>query len=285
MALVTQIKTLSEPYASVKTITPEMASRMLAADQRARENQDGGYSRRTLRKGVVDIYARDMAKDSWRFTGEALKFGTDGSLLDGQHRLHAVVKSNRTLTVLVIEGLNPEVQEVMDTGARRTPGDVLRMRGESGSTILAAVAKMIISKGGQEYVRPSSSEILAVVDNDPYLRWVVTSALPPIGALKKIITPAVLGYTYWRLHQIDEYACAEFFTRLDTLTNLSPGSPILALNRRLTFHERKSDGSQQRREAVTYVFLTWNAWRKGEDRTIIKLPYGKNGNLRTPEPI
>jgi hypothetical protein len=272
----TALKTVTsaEPVAEVEEITPTIAATMLAANTK----------NRNLRGRLVEVYAKDMAKGAWQFTGESIKFAEDGSLLDGQHRLAAVVQSGCTVRLLVVRGLPAETQEVMDTGTKRTPSDALRLRGENNAVIMSSVAKMILSEGGKIRVRPSTSDLIAVVEEDATLRWVINNGLNGLGGLKRIITPAVLGYAYWRLHAVDTFACAEFFSRLDSLTELTSGSPILALHRRLASHVRTSSGETSRREALAYIFMAWNAWRRNEPRAIVKLAYS-GGQLSVPDPI
>src|SRR5439155_25117462 len=86
---------------------------------------------RHLREEAVSSMARDMAAGRWQYTGEAVKFSKAGNLLDGQHRLAAVVKSETTIPILVVPGLPDSAQEVIDTGAKRTASDVLYLSGES----------------------------------------------------------------------------------------------------------------------------------------------------------
>lgn len=259
---------------SIEDVTPADAAEMLAANTK----------NRTLRRLLVETYAADMSKGAWQFTGEAVKIATDGVLLDGQHRLEAIVAAGVTIPMLIVRGLPRETQDVMDSGAKRTPADALRLRNEPNAVPLASVARMILTEGGKLKVRPSTSDLLKVVETDPTLRWVINNGLVGCGGLRRIMTPAVLGYAYWRLHQVDTFDCAEFFGRLDSLTNLDQGSPILALHRRLSAHERVGDGAQARREALSYIFMAWNAWRKKETRSIVKLAYS-GGQLSVPEPI
>jgi len=262
------------PTTSIENITPELAAELLQVNRK----------NRSLRRNLVDIYAADMTKGAWQFTGEAIKLADDGSLLDGQHRLEAIVQSGVMVPMLVVRGLPRATQDVMDTGSKRTPADALRLRDEQNSVPLASVARMIITEGGKLRVRPSTSDVIRVVETDPNLRWVISNGLAVCPGLTRLMTRTVLGYAYWRLHQVDSFACAEFFSRLDTLTNLPQGSPILALHRRLSAHERIGDGANARREALSYIFMAWNAWRKNETRSIVKLAYS-NGQLSVPEPI
>src|SRR5688572_25165711 len=95
------------------TITPNMAEAMLGKN----------FKNRNVSKGLVQAYARDMLSEDWRFTGEAIKFDVTGKLIDGQHRLLACVKAGVNFRSLVLRGLEPEAQEVLDSGRVRTAGD------------------------------------------------------------------------------------------------------------------------------------------------------------------
>lgn len=119
--------------AKVETITPDIAKTMLG------EN----VNNRRISRDNVNMFAREMRNGEWRFNGEAIKFGKDGCLLDGQHRLLAVIAADKPLTTLVIRGLEDETQQTMDSGKTRTLGDVLTLRGEKNSTQLASLARAV----------------------------------------------------------------------------------------------------------------------------------------------
>ena len=76
---------------SKMVITPETAKRLL----------DGNSDNRKLIRSTVDQYARDMAAGRWRLTHQGLLIGKRGKILDGQHRLHAIVKSGVSQPMLV----------------------------------------------------------------------------------------------------------------------------------------------------------------------------------------
>lgn len=262
---------VQHPAMSVQTLTPAHATALL----------DANDSNRTVRRRLVTTYARDMAAGRWQFTGEAIKVAEDGVLLDGQHRLMAIVEAGVPVPMLVIRGLSHAAQAAMDTGAKRTAGDALSLRGERTSALLASVAKMILSDGSRLHIDPSTTELIEIVESDPTLRWVLEN-FPPFQ-LKHLTSPTVVGYAYWRLHQIEPYQTAEFFEKLTTLVGLPAGSPILALHRRLTAHVRNKSSRQHRREALFYIFTSWNAWRRGEERALVKLAYS-GGQVAVPEP-
>jgi hypothetical protein len=266
--------TSSTPTSSIETVTPELAQQWLGTNLR----------NRNLRPGGVAQYARDMESGRWRFTGEPIKFSVDGALLDGQHRLHAVFKSGVTLPMLVVRGLPAESQTFMDTGLKRTAPDALALMGEKQTSVLSSVAGMVVNDGARMSRRVSHAEILEVLAAEPLIRTITTEIMP---ALKlTCATPAVLGYAYWRLDKVSPDDTAKFFGALSSLAGLPAGSPVLALHKRLSGYTRggASRGRSYRQESLACIFMAWNAWRRNEARSIIKLAVSADGRYSIPEP-
>ena len=69
---------------------------------------------RNIRPGDVARYARDMSSGKWGLAGDPVRFDKDGNLIDGQHRLQAIIRSDTTQEMVVIRGLSP--------GGHRRPG-------------------------------------------------------------------------------------------------------------------------------------------------------------------
>lgn len=99
----------------VETIGPHEAAIILAHNT----------GNRRVRKAVVDSMASDMVAGLWKLTHQGIAIAHDGRLLDGQHRLHAVIKSGARIATMVFRGCDPDAFDVMDRGIRRTLPDVL----------------------------------------------------------------------------------------------------------------------------------------------------------------
>jgi len=117
----------------VVKVTPEMAIKWL----------DCNTHNRPIRQAKVEKFARDMKEGRWLLTHQGVLFADDGTLLDGQHRLWAVVESHTTVEFEVTRGADAKVQEVIDLGERRTERDILTLRGEKVDNLAIAVAKAI----------------------------------------------------------------------------------------------------------------------------------------------
>jgi hypothetical protein len=224
----------------------------------------------------VEIYARDMANDNWRFTGDAIKFAADGTLLDGQHRLLAIIKSGVTLDILTVYGLEVDAQDVMDTGAKRGAHDQLGLHGYSNVAALAATTRLCINylagnftKAGQHHIAPvTNAEVIAFVGDNPDLVDAVTWMKN--GKRNLPIRPSTASFTLWALRRIDEDQANAMFEDLAELRTGGKGDPRYTLIRRLEAVKR----DRERMSAVTeshYVFRTWNALRRGESLGNIKI--------------
>ena len=268
--------TTTAPEMTVELVNPELAQDWLGRNACIRN----------LRRGIVNAYARDMAAGEWAFTGEPIKFDLTGSLIDGQHRLHALVKSDSTLSLAVFRNIDPSAVHVMDSGARRTAGDALKFQGYKTPTLLASAAGMVLTEGSTKRRGLTHSEILGVVEADPSIPFIVDEVLPKLR-MSQLTTGTVAFYAYWRLHQVDAAAAVAFFDALSSLAGQDQNSPILALHRRLYRAEHTvGRGSwAYRQECLALIFEAWNAWRRGQKRVKLSVIVGAYGRIQVPEPI
>lgn len=102
---------------TTETITPEMAAEYL------KHNTDN----RSLRTGHIEYLANAMKRGEWVLSHQGIAFNEHGVLVDGQHRLHAVIKSGVTIDMVVSRGVGGDVYKVTDGHARRSYGDILHM--------------------------------------------------------------------------------------------------------------------------------------------------------------
>jgi hypothetical protein len=120
----------------LKTITPLEAEAIL---------KSANTRNRPMRMHHVRSLAEDMKEKRWLQTGETIVFDKMGRLVDGQHRLLAVVIADVSVTFLVVYGVEPESFEVMDRGIPRTIADRLVGEEIEDASRLASVAKHVIT--------------------------------------------------------------------------------------------------------------------------------------------
>lgn len=116
-------------------VTPEIAAHWLAANT---------YNR-PLRKSLVIDYARQMKAGEWLVTHQQIAFTgnltSPGRLIDGQHRLSAVIQSGASVRMSVAFGVEEKTFAVTDRGASRSAGDCAEIPkvGASVMTMLSVI--------------------------------------------------------------------------------------------------------------------------------------------------
>lgn len=256
-------------------ITPQLARKWLETN----------HDNRNLRPIKITQYARDMAAGRWQFTGEAIKFDSKGELIDGQNRLHAVIKADVTISMLVIGGLDRSTQTVMDSGAARNVRDALAFRGYASTKTVAAVANAhlawttgryphcMVQLGGAD--RPSTSELLEYVELNP----VIVDASRRAEAMYNRgfrVPQGAIGAAWIELMKVDADDCFTYFERIATLETTGEGDPISTLIRRVN-DMRVRQTKFYPSTALFMIFRSWNAVRAGE--RLQKLQFGSLGSF------
>lgn len=266
---------IRKPESTWVTVTPETAARWLQANTKNRR----------LRQADVNRYARDMATNNWLLTGESVKFATDGTLLDGQHRLAAIVKAGVTIALLVVRNVPTDAQGVMDTGRKRTASDALDIAEHKHTSTLAAVAKLAlgVEAGVAEPGRfeASHSEITSWVDANPDVEVAVDIARA--FARRADCPPAVVAYTFLVLSRVDQSAAVDFWTAASEKVGLTAGDPVIALTNRFA-ESRRNREALSKRIYLSLIYRAWNARRAGKTMRFIRVNSPAGGLVPIPEP-
>lgn len=104
---------------NVITVTPELAKKWLEGMV---QNQ------RPAAEPTILKYSRAMVRDKWRLAAP-LSFASNGQLIDGQHRLLAVIKANKPVDFIVLRGLDSTAIEALDMGLNRTSAHLAKLQG------------------------------------------------------------------------------------------------------------------------------------------------------------
>lgn len=255
--------TQTEPTVEIVTITPHLAQQWLRSNTH----------NRNIRRRDVANYARDMAAGKWLMNGETLKFGADGQLLDGQHRLNAILEAGVAVPMLVIHGLPQETQATMDAGVRRTTGDAFSLAGKANSTVLAAVLKRVImwDRGDHKFnasYTPTTAECAELLDLRPEIHRSVEIAVR-VHQSFPYLPQSATGTAHHLFSRISTPDAVWFFARLADGAELPAGHPVLALRNR-ALSERAERRVLANWRHVAYLVRTWNAVREGRDLTRIQ---------------
>lgn len=97
---------------------------------------------RALNKNVVAKYASTMRAGKWLITHQGIAFNAAGDLIDGQHRLWAIIKAGVTVRLAVTRNLDGATQLVLDTGQRRSISQNLSLLGKPNVQAVTAWANL-----------------------------------------------------------------------------------------------------------------------------------------------
>ena len=108
-----------EIESKILSITPSLAAKWL---------HNNNYGNRAISPKVVRNYAHQMKLGRWMLSPQPIVFSRQkGRLLDGQHRLCAIVESKQTIKAHCSLVKNDAVFKVLDQGKNRSNADILNL--------------------------------------------------------------------------------------------------------------------------------------------------------------
>jgi hypothetical protein len=136
---------MKRPEFDLVKITPEMAKAWLRATPPS--------GNRPLRMSHASALAEQMSEGRWRTTNQGIGIMADGTVSDGQHRLHAIIIANRPVTMLVAFNQTPDDQVKVDLNRVRTLSNVISIArpNEQQVTAKAAMLRVIASLTTTDY--------------------------------------------------------------------------------------------------------------------------------------
>lgn len=255
----------SNPSVELVEIDPKLALEMLGTQARNRK----------LGPETVGKYAREMSSGRFGLTGDTIKFDSDGRLIDGQHRLRAVVASGVTIKMFVATGIRPEFQDVVDVGRSRQLKDVLSMRGEANTTGLASATRnhFLWMNGAivNQSIRPTTAECLEWLDLHPELKPATAFSKELCKAVPGLITSAVAPLVY-ESRKFDVALSGVFWEMVKTGINLHESSPALALRDWAIRRGRTSDrrGRPGTPTTLAVGIKAWSAFCSGRSCKLLR---------------
>ncbi len=270
-------RTDDNPQMEIFHVTPEMAGEWLKTNVK---------NRRWSTERSEQMSTAMLAGD-WELSPDPITFDHDGRLTNGQHRLHAVVKSNTTQQFFVVRGMSPSSLYITDTGRSRSFADFLAIANEPSYRDLAAAVGMYYRWDQKQTfrllaqeVRPSVQDLFRTLERHPGIR----QSMLPARRVHAHLTGGVGLWSaiHYVLNQIDETDAAFFFEVVANGAGLANGDPMLALRNRLLVTGRM-DMRLKDYEWAAMVIKAWNAYREG--RSLQVMSWRAGGAHPEPYPV
>ena len=241
----------------VRKITPSIAKEMLKRNQGNRNVSDV----------TVTFYASQMISGDWMFDGQPIRFNNSGRLLDGQHRLSAIVESGTEQQFLIITGIASEAFKVMDTGRNRNSCDVFKISGIPYSSQVSTSCRIVylLTNNNQRVEgskKISHSILLDFYNNHTRILDCVKKSENLYIEFSRVLSWSHIGAFMYLFGEKSLTDSEDFFRKLCTGLDLRIDSPIYILRKKL-LSDAISVTKLPRNDKYALIIKAWNSYRKG----------------------
>ena len=216
---------------------------------------------RKIQKAQVSAIARDIRGGNWMLNAQPIAFSGDpwadeAILLNGQHRLAAVVKADVPIEVMIATGLDEAAFATFDTHARHSHR---RFVAKGDERVLAAAAKLQwrVDNGlaALDRASPSAMEIQETIEHHPELMDAF-----PISRKKEMqeIGPSgILTFFIAFISKQDSQVAELFLSQLMDGEGLRRGNPLIRARAQLIGRR----GALTRRTVLSLLLESWEEFR------------------------
>ena len=241
-------------------VTPEMAQKWL--DKNIKNN------RNLSTKNMAAILA-DFEKGKWNGdNGETIKFDVNGKMTDGQHRLSAIVKWNKPVQTHVMFGVSLDGFVTMDTGKRRSAGDMLKIQGFSYVREIPSMIQTSEALLQGKYLLPTpmtNSEILQMALKSKKDFEHICKKACTFNHRYKPVTKAEFGAIFRVFKMIDYTEANLFLEMVSNGINLDSNHPAFVLRKVFSQELFAKSRKLSPKERMAYLILAWNAFMEGRE--------------------
>ena len=247
-------------YTKVQSVSPQEAAIWL--DTKNRRN-------RPVSESTVERYTQEIKAGRWKLNGQGIIFGKSGNLLNGQHRLKAIVAANKSIETLVTWGVEDDTFDTIDDGNKRSLADVLAIKQEYKPALLSAGVRFLwIYSTGQVATKDLRRGTIATkpllektLEKHPVLRQSTKFYSMLKSRPGGMLVPAGMAIgLHYLFSLVDEAKADKFFDLLQSGIGLYEGHSILALRARLISGKKESSSNLTNSAMYFYVVTTWNAF-------------------------
>lgn len=255
-------------------ITPEQAEDLLKMNIR----------NRSVRPKKVNELAEAMKRGEWELSNDAIVISEGNILLNGQHRLMAVIKSGVACPFILFTGAQDSSFDIMDTPAIRRVADVVARKGGKNAVKTEATITRYINlhadmlnrwetmKRFNNNISATRRELIDLYDKHEKLieKWV-----KKVGAIVargvRLASEAYLASLAIFLERDlgHEERKIEDYLKALLIDGETKHKTILAIRKKLMLHKMKRE-KIDRHDILRYIIRGWNDFLLGREVTHIK---------------
>ena len=244
-------------------VSPEFAKSLLLKN----------LKNRRMTESVARRYADEIRNGRWKEdTYEPIKISESGIILDGQHRLSAVVKAGIGVHFHIATGLKDEVFDVIDTGKKRTGGDTLSSLGVKNYNVIAAALNLVflIEEDIRSRRFSSNNEILLRYEKESDI-WdeIASKSITLCNHISRALAPSWIAAFLYVFSKIDKNESYQFIDQLCTGKEVKNGT-ILVLRKKLIDAKMSNTIKMNPELKYALVVKAWNAFRDGREYSVLR---------------
>lgn len=259
---------------TTETITPAKAQEYL---------QHSESKNRPISKVFVRSYADTMKKGKWLLNGVCIIFDDKGNILDGRHRLTAVIEAGIPVSFDVIRGVDPQAFTTYDCGRHRTVGQLLAMQDVKHYNLIASIIsandRLVKSErlcennscASASRIKESNADKYNVYREDPEGYSATATVIVRLMSRCRIISGSWAGGIFYYLTHTGGYSENEVLPFFEALFSLDTSDiPVCDLLRK-AITKSAMEGKKMKAEMLwALIAKAWNHYIKGESPKILR---------------
>jgi hypothetical protein len=242
---------------------------------------------RNRRKSTVTArrYGRLLQAKRWKCTHQGIAFNRNGLLIDGQHRLMAIVATGIPTKLFIIpfvEGMDEETFDVLDSGHRRHAAQLLEGPGANARAAAARYLGVVDDSFGPEHIivqdilatSVETADVLEVAKGWPELMaWASVmgtanrNAHIPPGPHLAVLAQAERSPYRDRIES--------WLDGINSGAGLGPQDPRLLVRNRFISGTRLAQGYSGQCMAYRLLVKAWNAHATGRTLGVLRASEGE----------
>ena len=237
---------------------------------------------RPLNDQHVHRIARQIETGKWKFNGDTIKLATNRDILDGQHRLWAVIESKMPIETIIVRGIDADAFSTIDTLRKpRSGADVLSLQGVTHHRVIISTALQWLTRWQRKvlenYLAPvnriENSDIEQAFHDNPGIQRAAERA----SKLRGLTSCGIIAFFYFVLNNRNPDLAERMLFTLENPAGVSVNDPFYRLRAYLTTTRHK--------DALTTIALMIKAANAAHvSRDVKMLSWRKEGSLAEPFP-
>lgn len=257
---------------AVITLTPELATSLLEANQ----------NNRPLNHQHVDRIAHQITSGKWKFNGDTIKLATNRDVLDGQHRLWAVVEAKQAIETCIVYDIDPDAFSTIDTLRKpRSGADVLSMHGVTHHRVIISTALQWLTRWQRKCLETYRAPANRIENSDVELAFVnnpgIQRAAERASKLRGLTSAGIIAFFYFILTNRNPDLAERMLFVLENPAGVSVNDPFYRLRAYLTHNAHKDP-------LVTIAHMIKAANASYEGREMRVLLWRNQGSAPEPFP-